>query len=209
MNKKFLQITSGRGPVECARVVGIIFGKIVEDAEKRGLTVGIIETVEHNRYEGCFMSVVISLSSDDKDALCGFENDWNGTIQYISTKNQYRPNHGRKNWFVGVNFFSELELMQVSDKDIKYETMRASGPGGQNVNKVETAVRAIYIPTGLSVVSSEQRNQSQNKKTARDKLLIKLTEIEEEKKAEQDRAVWMNHNLLVRGNPVQTFKGSL
>ena len=127
----------------------------------------------------------------------------------MSTKNPYRPFHKRKRWFVGVAFIEPIKNDVIKDRDIRYETMRASGPGGQNVNKVETAVRATYVPTGLSVVASDNRSQTLNKKLAYERLLAKLSAIEDEKHSEQERAVWMNHNLLERGNAVQTFKGDL
>jgi peptide chain release factor len=53
------------------------------------------------------------------------------------------------------------------------------------------------------------RSQAQNKKLARERLIMKLSAIEEEKQLQQTHAVWMNHNTLERGNPVKTFKGDL
>jgi len=99
--------------------------------------------------------------------------------------------------------------VEIDERDIVYETMRSSGPSGQNVNKVETAVRATHLPSGLSVLASDMRTQVQNKKLAKERLVMKLSAIEEGKALEQTHSVWMNHNTLERGNPVKTFKGNL
>jgi len=108
-----------------------------------------------------------------------------------------------------VHFFKPMESVKIDEGDIIYETLRSSGPGGQNVNKVETAVRAIHLSTGLSVLASYMRAQIQNKKLAREKLVMKLSVIEEEKMLAQNRSIWINHNMLERGNPIKTFKGDL
>jgi peptide chain release factor 1 len=54
----------------------------------------------------------------------------------------------------------------VNDKDIKYEFMRSSGPGGQSVNKTESACRATHLPSGMAVMIQEDRSQDRNKKRA-------------------------------------------
>ena len=112
-------------------------------------------------------------------------------------------------WFDGVNFFDEVELPQIEEADITYETCRSGGKGGQNVNKVETTVRAIHNPTGLSVKCSDERSQAQNKALARERLLLKLNQQNEKAVAKSQARQWSNHDNLKRGNPVKKFSGPL
>ena len=205
MEKYYIQITSGRGPVECCRVVVLVMQKIIEQAKSLGFNTEIIEH-EDGPQDGCMFSATLSVASED---IAPFIKEWEGSVLWVAQKNPFRPWHRRKNWFVGVHFFKPMESNKTNDRDIVYETLRSSGPGGQNVNKVETAVRATHLPSGLSVLASDMRTQVQNKKLARERLVIKLLVMEEEKQMRQTHDVWMNHNTLERGNPVKRFKGDL
>ena len=205
MEKQYIQVTSGRGPVECCRVVVLVMQKIVEQAKQLGLETEVVEH-EDGPQDGCMFSVTLSISGDDIEKL---RSEWEGSVLWVAQKNKFRPWHRRKNWFVGIHFFKPLKSEDINERDVSYETLHASGPGGQNVNKVETAVRAIHTPTGLTVLASDMRSQTQNKKLARERLIMKLSTIEEEKQLQQTHAVWMNHNTLERGNPVKIFKGDL
>ncbi len=84
---------------------------------------------------------------------------------------------------VSVAILKEVPEKEVTivPKDIKIDTFRSSGPGGQNVNKVETAIRITHLPSGIIVVSQTQRSQSKNREKAMAILRAKLAEMEKEK----------------------------
>ena len=205
MEKSYFQITSGRGPVECCRVVVLVLKKIIEQANNQGLPIEVVEH-EDGPEDGCMFSATLSVEGE---GITKLSQEWEGSVLWVAQKNPFRPWHRRKNYFVGVHFIKPLEPTQINERDITYETMRASGPGGQNVNKVETAVRATHVPSGVSVTASDMRSQSQNRKLAYERLMMKLSSLEDDKQKQHDRTVWMNHNTLERGNPVKKFKGDL
>ncbi|MDV6192268.1 peptide chain release factor H [Bacteroides hominis] len=204
MEKTYLQITSGRGPVECCRIVALVLERILKQAQTRKLKVEIVEK-EAGPANRTLLSAVIALEGAGCDTLV---EEWEGTVLWIA-RSPYRIHHRRKNWFVGVQTFLLSESREATENEIRYETLQASGPGGQHVNKTESAVRAVHIPSGISVVASDQRSQWQNKKLATERLQVKLTAWNVEQAMIQAQANWSNHNSLQRGNPVKVIQEEL
>ncbi|MBX9725613.1 MAG: peptide chain release factor H [Candidatus Obscuribacterales bacterium] len=200
----WIQISSGRGPAECAWVVAQLASTLETFVRSKGLEISRIEENAGEQSE-TFDSIVFSLNADDEP---DWLKEWIGTIQWIG-ESPFRAKHRRKNWFVGLQVIEQAKntKFDIESKDLKFEAFRSSGSGGQNVNKVSTAVRLTHIPTGKSVVAQDERSQFQNKRIALERLK-RLFQIDNESsnlKVKQKR--WQQHNDLQRGNPIQTYSG--
>lgn len=155
-----LQLSSAQGPEECCLAVKKALDRLIKEAARQDVVVTVLET-ETGRYSDTLRSALISLDGDNAWAL---SESWCGTIQWICPS-PYRPHHGRKNWFLGIGRFTADE--QEQSDAIRYETLRSSGPGGQHVNKTDSAVRATHLASGISVKVQSERSQHANKRLAR------------------------------------------
>ncbi|QTA85794.1 peptide chain release factor H [Desulfonema magnum] len=199
----WLQITSGRGPEECCRVVAQVAEKIVSEAKQRAYKPHILETIPGIR-QHTLRSALIAIEGENE--ITKFISEWEGTIQWIG-RSVFRPKHKRKNWFVGVTSLQPTEDALFHKKDFKIERMRASGPGGQHVNKTETAVRVTHIQTGISAVAQEERSQHFNRKLALTRVCRRLEQEVEVTALKTQQERWQCHNSLERGNPVRVYEG--
>jgi peptide chain release factor len=202
--KTMIQITSGKGPAECCRVVAKVQEALIKEARQHGFSIEVLDS-RPGDLNGTLQSSTLLLEGKQCEA---FLKSWRGTIQWIA-QSPYRRFHKRKNWFVGVEIFEMSEKADWNPKDVVFETMRGGGPGGQNVNKVETAVRGKHVPSGIQVVAMESRSQLQNRKLCTERLQAKVKAWELERLASQQQSQWLEHHQLERGNPVRTFRERL
>ncbi|MDO5297679.1 MAG: peptide chain release factor H [bacterium] len=186
------QISSGQGPAECELGVAKLLKFLTEHYD-----ISVIDT-SSGYNEGTYRSVRFYSADDLSEFL--------GSVQWVC-KSPYRPAHKRKNWFID---FSECAVAQTKEFDpeqVVFDTFRSGGKGGQNVNKVETGVRAIYVPTGQAVVCTEERNQHTNKRKALERLQSLLEEENRQNQAESKNENWRAHTRIVRGNARICFSG--
>lgn len=173
----WLQVSSGRGPAECCWVVKQLTDRIVADAKARGIAIRLIDCEAGDEHD-TLKSALLSFEGED-NAISIFVTEWEGSILWKGLS-PYRPTHKRKNWFVAVSHVATPKATTFSESDVRFETMRSSGPGGQHTNKTSSAVRAWHDPTEICAVAQEERSRER----------------------------WTQHDALERGNPLRTFRGA-
>jgi len=201
-----LVLSAGSGPEECAHAAALTLQALQKEIEERKnekTTLQIIE-IEPSRIKGNIRSALVAIEGEQVQS---FADSWTGIIQWI-WNSAYRPNHKRKNWFVSVKLFAEPAAGELfSPLDVRFETARAGGPGGQYVNKTESAVRAVHIPTGKSAVARGERSQSLNKKIALARLSSMFQKEQEEREDKYRSTMRHSHWELERGNPIRVYDG--
>jgi peptide chain release factor len=188
-----LQISSGQGPAECELGVGKLFSSLLKEFPG---TAVVGKTAGDRR--GGFRSVRLSSETD----LSFLE----GSVLWIC-KSPYRPHHGRKNWFIDVSVCHSAETVDFDRLSVRFETFRSGGHGGQNVNKVETGVRAIHEPTKISAVSTDERSQHLNKQIALRRVAEAVAALNADGRAAAKSLDRLEHTRIERGNPVRVYEG--
>lgn len=201
--EKLIQITSGRGPLECQWVVAKVLKAFLEEAKDNNIEYEIIHR-ENGDENLTLKSVTLLLKSKN---INEFLKNWLGSICWTG-KSTFRKLHKRSNWFIGIFELEGLETINFNEKDIQFQATRSQGSGGQNVNKVNTAVRATHIPTGESVFVQDSRSQLENKKLSILRLKEKVLEQNIIRLQKRMQETWNNHLNVQRGIPTRIFSGT-
>lgn len=197
-----LLVTSGNGPAECRIAVKALLDILQREARQRHcicqVTMGPMPDTLGPK------SALLSLEGEDAAHMAA---DYCGTVKFLF-KSPVRPGHKRQNWFVSVQKIEvgAGEGIEIDAKDLRFETLRAGGPGGQHQNTTDSAVRAIHIPTGLRVVARNERSQHRNKVLAVKRLASMLQHLEDRKMDTAKSERFIANRSIERGNAVKTFK---
>ena len=201
----WLHITANTGPSECCLGVRKAFDAVCAEAGREGIAVSIVEQLA-GPIEGAFRSVLLELddaAGGARDRLLAAR--WCGSLLWVC-ESPYRKLHKRKNWFLsGAAFAPPQEPGDVGE--IRYEATRASGPGGQHVNKTDSAIRATHVATGLSVKVQTERSQHANKRLAGQLLASKLDALAQAATEKGKAERRMLHLQAERGNAARVFVG--
>ncbi len=198
-----MTIFSGAGGDDAEDFSRILFEMYSKFFTKNNWDYKILDETENDH--GGYRNITIEILGPDAYGTLKNESG----VHRLVRLSPFNAKNLRQTSFSMVEVVPKIEKdgeVEISENDLKYEMSKAGGPGGQNVNKRETAVRITHIPTGISVRSASERSQAQNKEKAMQILKGKLYKLkEEEKKVEHEGAHISKTISIDWGNQIRSY----
>jgi peptide chain release factor 2 len=198
-------IISGAGGDDAEDFSAMLLSMYIKYANKKGWEIRFID--EHKNDHGGYRNVSFEVEGKNAYGLLKNEGGVHRLVR-ISPFNAKKLRHTSFSLVEVLPKFSKLEERDVvlSPDDLKIEFARSGGPGGQNVNKRETAVRIVHIPTNISVSVRTERSQEQNKEQALAILRAKIFKKAEEEKKSIEESMKLTKNTEIEwGNQIRSY----
>lgn len=191
----FLEIRAGAGGDEAAIFAGDLFRMYSRFAESNGWRVEII-SANHSE-QGGYKEMIAKVNGDGAYGILKFESGGHRVQRVPATESQGRV-HTSACTIAILPEIPEAEIPEINPSDLKIDTFRSSGAGGQHVNTTDSAIRITHLPTGTVVECQDERSQHKNKAKAMSVLAARLKKAEEQKRAAEQATT--RRNLLGTGD---------
>ena len=197
-----LEIHSGAGGVESQDWVEMLFRMYTRWAESKNFTISLID--QNIGDEAGLKSVTIKIEGENAYGWLKLESGVHRLVRISPFDSQSR----RHTSFASVFCYPEVDNtvdINIVEKDLRIDTYRASGAGGQHVNKTDSAVRITHLPSNISVQCQNSRSQHRNKTMAMEMLKSKLYEIELKKEDEENKKSRSEKSNISWGNQIRSY----
>jgi len=193
---------SGAGGIDAADWNGMLLRMYLRWAEQRGFKAEVIENIPAD--EGGVKNATLLISGE---YAYGYLRSERGVHRLVRLS-PFDAAHRRHTSFALIEVWPDLgegEEVEIKPQDVKIDTYRSAGAGGQNVQKNETAIRITHVPTGVVVTCQNERSQAQNRETAMKILRAKLYEMEEERRQKEVSNLKGEHIKAEWGSQIRSY----
>ena len=202
INGAIISIHAGAGGTEACDWAEMLMRMYFRWAERKGYSVSIVDSLDGE--EAGMKSVTFIVRGA---YAYGYLKSELGVHRLVRIS-PFDANKRRHTSFASLDIIPEIEddiKIEINDKDIRIDTYRAGGHGGQYLQKTDSAVRITHIPTGIVVQSQNERSQGQNKETSMKLLKAKLYELEREKKRAEIEKHYDEKGSIAWGNQIRSY----
>lgn len=186
----FVKTSALDGGDEARRLCGLLVKMLIKTSQKKGWCVDILDN------EG------LSLRVQGKGALALIHEQ--GVHKFITSSGKGGKRH-TSYCKVDVEPWVARTAQSLREQDIDFKAQKCGGPGGQHVNKTESAMRAVHRPTGIGVLCSSERSQAENKRIAIQWLAAKIEQAERGEQARGKREAWASSTRSGAGEAMRTY----